>query len=624
MSIGDAGSLLHGDRIDQPIKLTGAVFPDGSIVDRFNAVVRRFPSHLAIQDATVSITYAGLADLVNRIAAATIAATAGRLGPVAVLLPAGANIPAAMLGVLAAGRAYVAIDADSPTERRALIISQAGASAVIMNRAGFTNEPAFLPSELPIIDVDDLSWPEQPVHGLRHHPDDMAAIYYTSGSSGQPKGVALSHRSILHWVQSFTEAAGITCADRMLSVYSASVSASYRSIFGALLNGGSVHILPPLDVGVIALVQQIRARGITVYHSVPALLRRVADSLGPGERLATVRIAHVGGDRVDWSDVNACRRCFSPDVLIFSTLSSTEAGPFLCWFVDDTLQSTTAAPPVGRAASGWRVMIVDDEGQPTPEGNIGNIVVAGRFIALGYWHGPEHRVLAFPGDPADPKGRVFKGADRGRRRPDGLIEFVGRNDQQIKLHGNRIEIDEVELATRKCAGVKDAAIAVRRDEFGVPRAMAAYVEPGPSAEAISPRSLRLRLIKYLPRHMIPATFHVVEQLPRLSNLKIDRIRLAQMDANRVEQIVNTADEPLIGDVIKIFESVLGEVGATSEDNVSSLGGDSLQMVRVAIELENHFGIAIPAEVFESLQTISELAQWVAAHRQLQTMNNDRD
>ena len=97
----------------------------------------------------------------------------------------------------------------------------------------------------------------------------------------------------------------------MLSVFSASVSASHRSIFGALLNGGSLHILPPLDVGVIGLVQQVRARGITVYHLVPALLRRIADCLGPGERLATVRIAHVGGDHVDWTDVDECRRCFS-------------------------------------------------------------------------------------------------------------------------------------------------------------------------------------------------------------------------------------------------------------------------------------------------------------------------
>ena len=529
-----------------------------------------------------------------------------------------------MLGVLAAGRAYVVIDADSPTERRALIISQTGACAIIVNCAAITNDPAFLLPELPIIDVDDLSWPERPVHGLRHHPDDMAAIYFTSGSSGQPKGVALSHRSILHWVQSFTAAAGITCADRMLSVFSASVSASHRSIFGALLNGGSLHILPPLDVGVIGLVQQVRARGITVYHSVPALLRRIADCLGPGERLATVRIAHVGGDRVDWTDVDECRRCFSPDVLIYSTLSSTEAGPFLFWFVDDALRDTTTCPPVGRAAPGWKVMIVDDEGQPTPEGDIGDIVVAGRFIALGYWHGPKLGVLAFPGDPADPKGRVFEGGDRGRRRPDGLIEFVGRNDQQIKLHGYRIEIDEVELATRKCAGVKDAAIAVRRGEFGVPQAMAAYVEPSPGAEAISSRSLRLQLTKYLPRHMISATFHVVEQLPRLSNLKIDRIRLARIDANRVEQIVNTADEPLISDVIQIFELVLGEVGATGEDSVSSLGGDSLQMVKVAIELENHFGIAIPPDIFESLQTIGELAQWLATHKLSQTMCNDRD
>jgi acyl carrier protein len=271
-------------------------------------------------------------------------------------------------------------------------------------------------------------------------------------------------------------------------------------------------------------------------------------------------------------------------------------------------------PPVGRAAPGWKVTIAGDDGKPILDGAIGNIVVASRFTALGFWRGSDLQVLAFPGDPADPAGRVFESQDRGRRRPDGLIEFVGRNDQQIKLRGHRIELDEVEFALIRCAGVEDAAVVVRRDEFDLPRSLAAYVEPSPGHERLRPRDLRSTLRKRLPFYMIPATLNVIDLLPRLPNLKVDRVRLAQMDAVRVAQMVNPIDDPLIAEVAEIFESVLGKVRATPEDNVWSLGGDSLQVVRVAIEMENRFDIAIPPDVFESTQTIRELARWLAVQR----------
>jgi acyl carrier protein len=140
--------------------------------------------------------------------------------------------------------------------------------------------------------------------------------------------------------------------------------------------------------------------------------------------------------------------------------------------------------------------------------------------------------------------------------------------------------------------------------------MVAYVEPSFGFERLQPSALRSPLTKHLPRYMVPATIKIIEQLPRLSNLKLDRVRLAQMDAECIAEMINPVDDPLITEIIKLFESVLGSLRITPGDNVSSLGGDSLQAIKVALELELRFGIAIPVEVFESMQSIRELARWL--------------
>jgi acyl-CoA synthetase (AMP-forming)/AMP-acid ligase II/acyl carrier protein len=278
------------------------------------------------------------------------------------------------------------------------------------------------------------------------------------------------------------------------------------------------------------------------------------------------------------------------------------------------LRTASGRLPVGRILPDASVTIADENGGPVADGETGELVVASRYLALGYWQDPEMTARAFRTDPDDPAIRIFKTGDMGRMRPDGLIEFVGRDDQQIKLRGHRIEIGEIELALAACAGVEDAAVVVRRDETGMPRSLTAYVEPRPGAQML-PRDLVSMLTKRLPRYMIPGTFQVIEALPRLPNLKIDRTRIARIEAERATRSPDPILDPLVAEVAGIFDAVLGTTGATPEDNVFSLGGDSLQAVRVALELETRFRIALPAAIFESMQTIGELTRWIALHKQ---------
>jgi amino acid adenylation domain-containing protein len=613
MVVSECPPLDQGGPVDRPFEPFPASALEGSITDRFAATARLFWSNVAISDCGGGrLTYGELAALVERIAAATSHAAAGGSGPVAILLPNRATVPAAMLGVLASGRGFVPLDPDHPDERNRLIAARSGATAVVSASALADRVRSLFPHNLPVIHVDKLVdvTVGQPIARPAAH--DLAFIVYTSGSTGMPKGAYHSHRNLLHDVMQQTNTLHLDQSDRVALVYSPTVVGAIREIMMTLLNGASLHILPPRELQPEGLVRAIEQRGITICRMVPVLLRRIAEVMRPDQRLGTVRVMGLGSQRVDWSDFDLFRRCCSPQAFLIVGIGATECGGNFChWFVDERLRTAEGRLPIGRVLPDASVTVADDDGRPAAPGDVGELVVTSRYLALGYWRDPDLTASAFKVDPADPGLRTFRTGDMGRMRPDGLLEFAGRNDQQIKLRGHRIELSEVEFGLAGCAGVADAAVVVHRNEAGLPKSLAAYVELGPGIGEVRPRDLRAMLSKRLPQFMIPATINVIDRLPRLPNLKIDRKRLAQMDAARLAQMTVPIDDPLIAELIEIFESVLGDVRATPEDNVSSLGGDSLQAVKVALALEQRFGMAIPVETFEATQTIRELARWIA-------------
>jgi amino acid adenylation domain-containing protein len=606
LQLGYAGSF---DPLFEPF--TDSVL-EGSIIDRFNAVARRFASRLAIQDAKVSLTYADLAALVERIAAATHAAIDHRPGPVALLLPADAQFPAAILGVLASGRGYIPLDANFPIERNRLIAAQSGACAVVSSGDLIIDARNLLSGDIPILDLMEL--PEAPLlpSCIRPGPDDLACILFTSGSTGLPKGIALNHRSLLHRTQSNTNATHISAVDRVLMLSSPSVAMGGNCILYTLLNGASLHILKPKDWDLPGLVGLIRDRGITYYSSVPTLMRRIAEFLKPGERLDSVRIAYLAGDRIEWSDLEACSRSFTSDVLLYTSLSSTECGTYLHWIMDRSLSHSAIQPPAGHPVPGCKVTIVADHGSPIADGESGEIVVAARSTACGYWQGSDVQLRAFPNDPADPKARVFHTGDLGRWLPDGLIEFLGRKDRTVKLPGHRIDPAEIESILKTIPEVRDVAIVVRKSDSGEPRSLIAYVELRAGVRGLLPRHLNTIVMEKLPPHMAPAQFVVLNELPQLPNFKVDRVRLEQFDAERPIEVRGRLDDPLIDEVAQLYEAVLGVQDASPEDNVQSLGGDSLQAITVQLELEQRFGVSLPSVLVEQRPSIRRIAEFLSA------------
>jgi acyl-coenzyme A synthetase/AMP-(fatty) acid ligase/acyl carrier protein len=442
-------------------------------------------------------------------------------------------------------------------------------------------------------------------------------ILYTSGSTGRPKGACHDHRSLLFGVQQWTNVGHLSSEDRTSVVTSPSNIAGVRHIMCPLLTGAPLHVLPARVLQPAGLVRETRARGITIHRSVPTVFRQMVDVLGEGERLECLRMVFLGGDRADWVDVDAFRRGCRDDAILGVAVGSTEVGAnYTWWFVDEAVRGEAPRLPIGRSVGDPSISLLGDDGRPVADGEVGEIVLTSRYLAHGYWREPALTARAFGTDPQDPARRIFHTGDLARCRPDGLFELIGRKDHQIKLHGHRIEIAEMESALTACDGVRDAAVAVRRSAGGEPQSLVAYAELRHGVNGLLPRHLMTMLSQRVPGYMMPAAISIVPELPRLPNHKVDRGRLEELDA-RAAVSLDPLGDPVLAEVIAVFEAVL-EVHATPHDNVLSLGGDSLQAVTIVVELEERFGIEIPIDMFEATETIHELAAWIAARRSVDT------
>ena len=583
---------------------------EGSVLDRFLHMAERFPHRLAVQDDAVALTYAELRAQVIRIAGAVAAATEGLKGPVAVLARHDAGFAAAFLGAMASGRMAILLDGGHPAERNRRIAAHSGACAVAAapELAGYARD-IFAPGT-PIIDLDaPAPDPERPLP--RIGPDDLAYVLYTSGSTGEPKGVFHDHRTAVHGILLFTEFARIRPDDRLCIFYSGVISTVRRTL-GALLNGASLHIFQAEALGAAGIAREVRARGITIIVDVPTIFRRLAGAAEPGGILEKLRFVCLSGDRCDWADHDAFLGATAPGAEFAISAASTEApAGYARWIVDPSTRTPEGRLPIGYTVRDMDLWIEDAEGQPAADGEVGELMVSSRYLARGYWRNPEATADRFRPDPKDPSARIFSTGDVGLRRPDGLFELVGRKDRQIKLRGHRIEPAETEGVLRGFAGVADAAAVVRQYGAGVNRALVAYVELKPGFQALKPRHLMAKSVQALPRHLAPSVIFIVQALPRLMNFKVDRTALDALDAQRGQRDAGRADDPVLDRVARAFEKIVPGAHATPEDNLLSLGGDSLQAVELALELERAMGVKIPGAVMQHSQSIRDLAAWVA-------------
>ena len=553
-------------------------------------VAERYPDRLAVQGESLAWTYRELRALVDGVATA-IRRLEGPGERIGILTSHDAPVAAAILGVLAAGAAYVPLDPHAPAARLAGIVDDAELALVLVDGAVEERraELSRLRPELRWLDVtqSDLSRIDpEPAATAAPNPgdiDDVAYLLYTSGSTGQPKGVIQTHRNVLHFIRVYTDALHIAPDDRLAMLAGYGCDAAVMDLFGAVLNGASVH---PVDLRRLALRElpaTLDERRVSVWHSTPTVFRALIAQLGqpraaPGP--TWVRLVVLGGEAVVGTDFQAFRRHF-PSALFVNGFGPTESTLALQFFADAETALDEAGVPIGTAVEGVEVSVEDGSGHPVTTGHVGEIVLRSRHVALGYWRRPAETARAFGTDSGTPGARRYLTGDLARALPCGLLVHAGRADDQLKVRGFRVEPAEIEAMLADQPAVLAAAVTA-----GSAGQLVAYLVMDDGGRP-SPVDLRRSLRRRLPDHMVPTQYVTVDALPQTASGKVDRRALPDpvtagslADAGSGDADRPTGTEQVVARIwAELLDVDWTQVGR--DDTFLDVGGHSLLLTQVA-------------------------------------------
>jgi len=523
----------------------GAAF-EGPLFDAFAAVAARQPDHLAVDDGTVRLSYAEVHDRALALGARVAALVpADRL--VGIAVPTGALHPVAWLACFAARRPFLPLDPHLPPARSQAIVAEAGLAAAIVPTA--SDFAAWLPAGRPRIPMAPEPGPDPAPLPPGLPPSRVGMVLFTSGSTGRAKGIALHERSSQRKAMHY-RAIDLGPNDRLLSLHPPTTSAGARDTIGALLCGASLHLLDLKRDGLAQALALLRDGGITVCATVPAVARALMAMDGAAGALRGLRIMRLGGDVIMGSDIAGLARLLAPSARILVSFGMTEAGGALIQrVIDPGAPVETGRIAMGRPVGGHSVSVEDANGDPVGPGETGELVIRGRYVALGHWIAGRLDPTAFPADASDPGSRCYRSGDVVLLRPDGMLVPIGRADRQVKINGIRVEPGDTEAPLRKLPGVADAAVVAHGDsaapmlvafvvpapgEHGVECRVEHGVEPGAQTAAQLVRGWRAALAALLPPQQVPARIRVVPAIPLLPSLKPDlaalRALLAAEDA----------------------------------------------------------------------------------------------
>lgn len=586
---------------------TTSVPPVSGLHQLFEAEASQTPDAIAVRHREASLTYGELNTAANQLARHLRVLGVQQESLVGIAIPRSIDTTIALLAVLKAGGAYVPLDPKYPRERLSFMLEDSGARLVLTT---LDLRGMFLAGPAAVICLDDTTapWSQESADNLAvpMDPEDLAYILYTSGSTGTPKGVAVPHRVSINRL--FTEHDAFQPGEAFCSKTSLSFVDSIWEMFSAWIHGSVVtlipdEVLPDPERFVEALGQSEATRIVLV----PSLLRTLLES---EQDLATrlPRLKHwiSSGEPLP---ADLCQQFFQqlPDRVLTNLYGTTEIWDAIrC----DSRDRPPGMPlPIGRPMGNVRVYILDPQLRPVPVGVAGELFVGGSGLALGYWNLPSLNDEKFIPDPfGSEHDRLYRTGDRTRWLPDGMIEHLGRLDQQFKLRGFRIEAGEIEESLRRHPGLANAAIAVTPQDT-----LAAYVvlatDPGPSVQ-----ELRDFARIHLPEFMRPALWVVLAKLPLTPSGKVDRRALASIPCEKsseevVEPVVKSLS-PTEATVAEVWRGVLGLAQLGPLDNVFECGGHSLAATRAAVRLGKALGMQIPLKVVFENPTVKMLAYWI--------------
>ncbi len=623
-----------------------------SIAERFTKQAAMYPHRIAIKSKHHQWTYEDLDCSVDQIAQSILRRRGDGEERVALLFEHDAPMIAGMLGALRAGKTYVPLDPCHPTERSRQIVEHSEATAVLTNSKNLALARELAPDGIELINIDVVDATASRVALPTTEPGRLAYILYTSGSTGQPKGVMQNHRNVLHYIRVYTNNLHLNADDRLTLLSSYCFDASVMDIYGALLNGAT---LCPIDIkqdGLTDLSRRLIDEEITVYHSTPTVYRYFVNTLNGGTDFSRVRLVVLGGEEVKRTDVELYQKHFADDCIFVNGLGPTEATVSLQNFIDQQTEVKSETVPVGFPVADTELLLLNEVGQPAEV--FGEIAIKSAHVALGYWRNAEATAAAFSSSPTVGEGsnvtRIYRTGDMGRRLPDGSIKFEGRKDFQIKIRGFRVELSEIESALAQHAHVSESVVVAKENGAGDKKLIAYVVprrnreslttpstfgggsgrgfsakqalSPNPSPKGRGEETLELRefLKQKLPEYMVPSSYVVLDSLPLTASGKLNRRALpAPTDLNHRENGQREHSDPPKTQVekrlAKIWADLLdvGEIGVN--DNFFELGGHSLLAVRLFAQIEKRFGKCLPLATLFQAPTIAQLAAILEEDRQ---------
>jgi amino acid adenylation domain-containing protein len=586
---------------------------DQSIAACFEQQVGLYPNRAAVVTSKLQCTYAELNQIANGIARAVISQLGERQEPVALLFEEGALIVAAILGVLKAGKIYLPLNQALPQARTASMLEDSQARLLLTNGRYLPEAQELVPGGPKILNLEDEDIDLNVSTGELDRPisaDAGAVILYTSGSTGQPKGVLHSHRNILVETRNYTNDVQICPEDRLSQCHSCSFVNSIRNIFGALLNGATLF---PYDVaaeGVGRLAEWIHLHRITIFHTVPTLFRGLLDSAAPDTTFPAVRLLRIGGEPISNNDVKRFQHHFPPPCVLMHVIGPTETLTIRRYFITHDWRGDGKKVPVGYTVPDKEIVLLDRTGSEVGTGQIGEIAVRSKYLALGYWRQPELTRAAFIADPRGGDERLYLTGDMGTMHRDGCLILVGRKDFQVKIRGYRVEVAEIEEALLSMDGIKAAIVNAHADEAGDQR-LIAYVVAAPTRAPVA-GELRRILAQTLPDYMVPSVFVFMDSLPLLSNGKIDRRALPAPNHGRpILKIAYLAPRTAIeSDLARIWADVFELEAVGVHDDFLELGGDSLRATRIISRARNTFGVEFSILELLNAPTVARMAKLI--------------
>ncbi|MBO9649421.1 MAG: amino acid adenylation domain-containing protein [Variovorax sp.] len=568
----------------------------------------RAPQAIALRFGEETMSYGQLDALSQQLARVLRGKGVGPHAVVGLCMKRGFGLVVGLLAILKAGGVLLPLDPEHPPDRLRVMLADAAPVLVLTQSSigdALQQLDALPTLQILEVQVDGREMPGEPLPALDElsRPEHLAYLIYTSGSTGTPKAAQLTHRGLCNHVLWMNDALRLTPEDRVLQKTSISFDASLWEFLSTLSSGAEL-VLAQADAhrDMPLLAETIRGCGITVAQFVPSEMRVILDEPAMHRR-TRLRYVLSGGEALDTALARTFRTRL-PGVTLGNFYGPSEAAVDSAWYeLGDRLPERRFVP-IGRPIANVQLYVLDAWLQPQPINVAGELYVGGVGVGRGYLNRPEQSAESFVPNPFRPGERMYRTGDSARWLNGGVVEYIGRNDHQVKLRGFRIELGEIEAGILACAGVRSAAVLLREDLPGH-KELVAYVVGDADVDA-----LRSGLKARLPDYMIPAAFVFLPALPQLPNGKLDRRALPHPDADALISNRIGPRSPIESVLLETWQAVLGRSGFGVRNNFFELGGHSLLATQIVSRINATFKIDLPVRSLFEHPTIEALAQVV--------------